>query len=167
MAAVPHLKDGYSSGFVVTTKDPLSQKAEPSRAFRASLSFFLCLSESVAQAFRGSKFHMHHGGGTTSTAPLSFSLSLLSSLSSNPSLTPRCVSLSFPVFFFLSLEREPQLTKATSPLVIRHAAVTVSSLFFVEKKKKTDNPIRTLFLSLSLSLFAARVNDNSVRFRDR
>ena len=53
MAAVPHLKDGYSSGFVVTTKDPLSQKAEPSRAFRARVSFFLCLSESVAQAFRG------------------------------------------------------------------------------------------------------------------
>lgn len=105
----------------------------PSRAeLSARVSFFLCLSESVAQAFRGSKFHMHHGGGITSTA-LSFSLSfLLSSLSSNPSLTPD-VSLSF-----LSLEREkePQLTKATSPLVIRHAAVTVSSLFFVEKKKK-------------------------------
>lgn len=53
----------------------------------------------------------------------------------------------------LSREREPQLTKATSPLVIRHAAVTVSSLFFVEKKKKTDNPIRTLFF---LSLLASR-----------
>lgn len=106
----------------------------PSRAeLSARVSFFLCLSESVAQAFRGSKFHMHHGGGTTSTA-LSLSFSLVSPLFPffQSFSDPRCFSL-FPS---LSREREPQLTKATSPLVIRHAAVTVSSLFFVEKKKK-------------------------------
>lgn len=122
----------------------------PSRAeLSARVSFFLCLSESVAQAFRGSKFHMQPR--RRDNQHRSLFLSLVSPLFPffQSFSDPRCFSL-FPS---LSREREPQLTKATSPLVIRHAAVTVSSLFFVEKKKKTDNPIRTLFF---LSLLASR-----------
>lgn len=45
MAAVPHLKDGYSSGFVATTKGLLSQKADVVRALRprSLLLFLSCL----------------------------------------------------------------------------------------------------------------------------
>lgn len=142
MAAVPHLKDGYSSGFVATTKDPLSQKAEPSRAFRASLFLSLSLWE-PGTSIQGSKFHMRHGGGTASTTATSSSLSLVySSLPFYLFLSFQCSSLT-PVLRlderqFLSLDAKAY---EDSPLVIRRPLLPYDPPFPWEK---ADNPVRVL-----------------------
>lgn len=96
MAAVPHLKDGYSSGFVATTKGLLSQKTAVVRALRPR-SLLLFHRASPPSAFSSSLSERER----TSNKYIFVSPSFLCVTNAQSwSLAPRVASLSFFLFLW-------------------------------------------------------------------
>lgn len=135
MAAVPHLKDGYSSGFVATTKDPPLTKDRRGWSFAPWVeSLFYSLTVLTARLMspplkqRGTSTHRTKFHMPNKAIILKFFSFLSSSLRGFSSSQMYVYIYLSPFFFLMSLRNLSTMRRATYAKIFTHFSFQIKSV---------------------------------------